>query len=96
MFDLGIVQTAWFRFLMYLIQHYVIKYVSDLLQVGGFLRVIRLPPPIQIYCYDITEILLKVALSTINQIKPTVWYFLCFILLLSDSLATLQLEDLIL
>ena len=26
------------------VQHYVIKLVSDLLQVGGFLRVLRLPP----------------------------------------------------
>jgi len=28
------------------IQHYVIKFVSDLRQVGGFLRVLRLHPPI--------------------------------------------------
>jgi hypothetical protein len=28
------------------IQHYVIKFVSDLRQVGGFLRVLRFPPPI--------------------------------------------------
>jgi hypothetical protein len=39
------------------IQHYVIKFVSDLRQVGGFLQVLRFPP----------EILLKVALNTINQ-----------------------------
>jgi hypothetical protein len=38
------------------VQHYVIKFVSDLRQVGGFLRVL-----------DITEILLKVALHTIKQ-----------------------------
>ena len=30
------------------IQHYVIKVVSDLHQVGGFLRVLRFPPPIQL------------------------------------------------
>jgi hypothetical protein len=36
-------------------QHYVIKFVSNLWQVGGFLR------------HDITEILLKVALNTIKQ-----------------------------
>ena len=30
------------------IQHYVIKFVSDLLQVGGFLRVLRFPPPIKL------------------------------------------------
>jgi hypothetical protein len=28
-----------------LIQHYVIKFVSDLQQVGGFLRVLQFPPP---------------------------------------------------
>jgi len=39
---------------VYSIQHYVIKFVSDLRQVGGFLR------------HDITEIFLKVALNTIN------------------------------
>jgi len=34
------------------IQHYVIKFVSDLLQVGGFLRVLRFPPPIKLkYCW---------------------------------------------
>ena len=38
------------------VQHYVIKFVTDLRQVGGFLRV-----------HDITEILLEVALNTINQ-----------------------------
>jgi len=27
-------------------QHYVIKFVSDLRQVDGFLRVLRFPPPI--------------------------------------------------
>jgi len=31
-----------------LIQHYVIKFVSDLRQVGGFSRVLRLPPPIKL------------------------------------------------
>jgi hypothetical protein len=36
-----------------------IKLVSDLQQVGGFHR------------HDITEILLKVALNTTNQTKPT-------------------------
>jgi len=30
---------------MYSIQHYVIKYISDLRQVGGFLRVLRFHPP---------------------------------------------------
>jgi hypothetical protein len=29
----------------YSIQHYVVKFVSDLRQVGGFLQVLRSPPP---------------------------------------------------
>ena len=31
----------------YSIQHYVIKFVSDLQQVDGILRVLRFPPPIK-------------------------------------------------
>jgi hypothetical protein len=31
-----------------MLQHYVIKFVSDLRQVGGFLRVLRFPPPIKL------------------------------------------------
>jgi hypothetical protein len=49
-----------------LIKHYVIKFVSDLSQVGGFLR----GPPVsstnKIDRHDIAEILLKVALNTIT------------------------------
>ena len=48
------------------IQHYVIKFVSDLRQDGGFLRVPRIPPPIKTDRHDITEISLKVALNTIT------------------------------
>ena len=33
---------------VYSIQHYMIKFVSDLQQVGGFLRVLRFPPPIKL------------------------------------------------
>ena len=33
---------------VYLIQHYVIKFVSDLWQVNGFLRVLQFPPPIKL------------------------------------------------
>jgi hypothetical protein len=29
-------------------QHYVIQIVSDLRKVGGFLRVLRFPPPIKL------------------------------------------------
>ena len=33
---------------VYSIQHYVIKFVSDLWQVCGFLWVLRIPPPIKL------------------------------------------------
>ena len=33
---------------VYLIQHYVIKFVRDLQQVGGVLRVLRFPPSIKL------------------------------------------------
>jgi hypothetical protein len=33
---------------VYSIQHYVIKFVSDLRQVRGFLWVLRFPPPIKL------------------------------------------------
>ena len=58
---------------VYSIQHYVISFVSDLRQVGGFLRVLRFPPPIKTDSQNIAEILLKVALNTKNQCpyKPT-------------------------
>jgi hypothetical protein len=52
---------------VYSIQHYVIKFVSDLWQVGGFLRVSSTNKTDH---HDINEILLKVALNTINQ--PTI------------------------
>ena len=33
---------------VYSIQHYAIKFVSELWQVGSFLRVLRFPPPIKL------------------------------------------------
>jgi stalled ribosome rescue protein Dom34 len=33
---------------VYLIQHNVIKFGRDLRQVGGFLRILRFPPPIKL------------------------------------------------
>ena len=33
---------------VYSIQHYVIKFVIDLRQVSGFLRILRFPPPIKL------------------------------------------------
>jgi hypothetical protein len=53
---------------VYSIQHYVIKFVSDLQQFGGFLCVLRHPPPIKTDRQDIAEILLKVVLNTITLI----------------------------
>ena len=51
--------------LVYSMQHYAIKFVSDLRQVGGFLRVLRFLPPIKLTA-TITEILFKVAVNTIT------------------------------
>ena len=50
---------------VYSIQHYVIKFVSDMRKEGGFLQVLWFPPPITDR-HDITEILLKVALSILT------------------------------
>jgi hypothetical protein len=52
---------------VYLIQHYVIKFVSDLRQVSGFLRVLWFPPPIKL-TNNINEILLKVELNAITLV----------------------------
>ena len=36
---------------VYSLQHYVVKFVSDLWKVGGFLRILQFPPPIKLtYC----------------------------------------------
>ena len=48
------------------IQYYVIKLVSDLRQAGGFLHVLRFPSSTKTDRYDVTEILLKVALNNIK------------------------------
>ena len=39
----------------------MLKFISDLKRVGGFLRIFRFPPPIKLTA------LLKVALNTIRQ-----------------------------
>jgi hypothetical protein len=54
-----------------LIQHHVIKFVSDLRQISGFLQVLWFPPPIKLTARytEITEILLKVTLN-IKHHKP--------------------------
>jgi hypothetical protein len=59
---------------MHSMQHDVIKFVSDLWQVGGFLRVLRFSPSMK------WTILLKVTLSTIIQHNPSYnisgWYYI--------------------
>jgi hypothetical protein len=49
---------------VYLIQHYVIKFISNLRQIGGFLH-----PQKKCLCHDIAEISLKVALHPITLIQ---------------------------
>jgi hypothetical protein len=44
----------------------VIKFVSDLWQIGGVLRVLWFVPPIILTTVIFTEILLKVVLNTIT------------------------------
>ena len=56
---------------VYSIQHYVIKFASDLLQVGGFSPSTPVSSTDKTDRHDITEILLKVALNTIIQTKPS-------------------------
>ena len=75
--------TLWVRIHsveVYLIQHYLIKFISDLRQVGGFLRVLCFPSPTGWWFspgtplpftnktdrHYVTEILLKVVLNTIT------------------------------
>ena len=51
---------------VYSIQHYVIKFVSDLRQVDGFLADTMVSSTNKTDLHDIAEILLKVALNTIT------------------------------
>jgi hypothetical protein len=51
---------------VYSIQHYVIKFVSDLRQVSGFLLT-PVSSTNKTDCHHKDEILLKVAFSTLNQ-----------------------------
>jgi hypothetical protein len=55
----------------------MMKFVSDLWQVGGFLSVLRFPGAISSTnntdLHDITEILLKVALNTIILPRNKKW-----------------------
>jgi hypothetical protein len=53
---------------VYSMQQYVLKFVSDLRQVGGFLQVLRFPPPIKqrkhSNIYQPTAVELKITAST--------------------------------
>ena len=51
---------------VYSIQHYVIKFVNNLRQVGGFLLVLPISSTNKTDLHNITEILLNVALNTIT------------------------------
>jgi len=51
---------------VYSTQHYVIKFVSDLRQVGGFLPGTLVSSTNKTDRHDITEILMKMALNTMN------------------------------
>jgi hypothetical protein len=50
------------------------KFASDLLQVGGFLRILRVSSTNKTDRHDIIEILLKVALNTIT-LTPIYLYY---------------------
>jgi hypothetical protein len=52
---------------------YVIKFVSDLRQVGGFLWILLFPSTNKTDRHDITEILLKVTLNTLNHRVYNFW-----------------------
>jgi N-acetylglutamate synthase-like GNAT family acetyltransferase len=50
---------------VYAMEHYVIKFFSELQQVSGFLGILRVSSHNKNDCHDIAEILLKVALSIV-------------------------------
>ena len=56
---------------VYSIQHYVIKLVSDLRQVGGTRWVYPVFPTNKTDCHDIADIFLKVVFNTIILPSPT-------------------------
>ena len=54
---------------VYSIQHYVIKFVSDLRQLGVFLRVLRVFATNKTDRHDIAEIVFRLVLNTVNLTK---------------------------
>jgi hypothetical protein len=57
---------------VYSIQHYMIKFVGDLRQVGDFLWILWVSATNKTDRHDITEILLKVTLNTITLTQSNV------------------------
>jgi len=55
----------------------VIKFVSDLRQVGGFLRALRFPSTNKTDRLDMTEILLNVTLTAITYAQTQKIIFIC-------------------
>jgi len=51
---------------VYSMQNYVINFASDIRQVGGVLQLLLFPPLIKTDHHNMAELLLKVALITIN------------------------------
>jgi hypothetical protein len=65
------------------VQHYVIKFVSDLWQVSGFLRVLRLPLPLKISgdrhrLHRYPSFWINTFIPNIAKILPSVCGFLIF------------------
>ena len=56
-------------------QNYVINFASDIRQVGGVLQVLLFPQLIKIDHHNIAELLLKVALITINPLILVIYSF---------------------
>jgi hypothetical protein len=60
------------------IQHYVIKFVSDLRQVGGFLRELMFPPPIKLtITIKLPKNLVKKCFIVLNSIRDVAAHHVC-------------------
>ena len=74
---------------VYSIRHYVIKFISDLRQVGGFLRVLIFSPPMKLTS-TISVILLKVVFYTIMltfySLSPHLYIHVSFLFYLSQQI----------
>ena len=65
--------------ILFLSSRIVKKFVSDLRQVGGLLRVLTVSSTNKTDHHDITEILLKVALNTTNHSSCFAVFFFFFL-----------------